>query len=572
MRRWLLVLAPALLTLLLGGGAARADTPTAQTFGIQPASATEPDSRGTFSYSVTPGALVKDHVAVWNYGDQPLTLRLYPADAFNTDSGGYDVLPEGKPSTQAGSWVRTAADSLTLPARSRQIVPFTLAVPATASPGDHAAGIVVSLRRESKDAKGNAVTVDQRVGARVQIRVSGALHAELKVLDARAVYHPSLNPLDSGRTTVSYSVRNTGNVRLGGRQAVRVSNLLGSIATGAAPADLQELLPGNTVSYHFDVSGSYPVLWSTAGITVDPLAVGADKDPQLSSTVAKQGFASIPWALLVVLLPFALIGYALRQRRHNRLTGIPALPAPVVAGALLAAALLLGQLPLAPHASAAEAGTLASPADTGTLAFDYETGHDDDAIDVLTSGLCPAAGDYLAVRITGAGFPAEGAPLTGTVAAAAYRRAANGGYVLPLANTLRVVANRSGAGPLHGAYTVTASCRAKVAPTSLRDFTGVLNFGTPTSWQAVTVAPPGVIQEAAADPQTGTAPTAGQTGAAPAGAAPGVRRTAAVRTASSGTPVGSWLVMGAGVLLLGWIGVPYARRRLAGRGAGEDVK
>lgn len=143
MRRWLLALVPVLMLLLLpvaraaygAQESAPAEGPQAQTFGIQPAGATEPDSRGTFSYAATPGAVVKDHVAVWNYSDQPLTLRLYPADAFNTDSGGYDVLPEGRPSGAAGTWLKAAADSLTLPARSRQIVPFTLAVPADATPG-----------------------------------------------------------------------------------------------------------------------------------------------------------------------------------------------------------------------------------------------------------------------------------------------------------------------------------------------------------------------------------------------------------------------------------------------------
>jgi len=562
MRRWLLVLAPALLVLLLGGGPAHADdrpagsppaqtadNQPAQTFGIQPASATEPDSRGTFSYAATPGAVVKDHVAVWNYSDQPLTLRLYPADAFNTDSGGYDVLPEGRPSTQAGSWLKAAADSLTLPARSRQIVPFTLAVPAAASPGDHAAGIVASLRRESKDAKGNAVTVDQRVGARLHVRVSGELRAELRVENARAVYHPSLNPLAAGHTTISYSVRNTGNVRLGGRQAVRVSNLLGSIATGSAPADLQELLPGNAVTYRLDVAGAYPTLWATAGITIDPLAIGGDRDPKLSSSVSKQRFASIPWALLAALLPPALLGGRWWQRRRR--PAPPALPAPVAVGALLVAGLLLVQLPLAPEASAA---------DTGTLAFDYATGHDDDAIDLLTSGQCPdPAADYLAVRITGSGFPAEGAPLTGTVAASVYRSASNGGYVLPLSNTLRVVATRSGSGPLHGAYTITASCRGKVNPASRRDFTGVLTFTTGNTWQAVTVAPEDVLHGAGADPVA----VASTPQAAPK---------AAADPKSQGTPVASWVAVGAGALLLGWIGLPYARRLRAGRDRGEAAE
>ncbi len=188
----------------------------------------------------------------------------------------------------------------------------------------------------------------------------------------------------------------------------------------------------------------------------------------------------------------------------------------------------------------------------GTLSFDYPTGHDDDPVDLLTSGLCPhPAADYLTVRINGAGFPAEGAPLNGTAAASIYRVAGNGGYVLPLATTLRTVATGHGVTELHGAYTLTASCRGRVNPTSVQDFTGVLTFTAPTTWQAATVAPEGLIHAANSDP-------AGPV-AAPAKAAPVAARPAP----APGTPFAAWLAMGLGVLLLGWIGVPYLRRRQA---------
>ncbi|MER5864506.1 hypothetical protein [Kitasatospora sp. NPDC002040] len=567
MRRWFLVFCLAAVALLPTAGSAYADDPpaapaagqtppAAQTFGIQPSSATEPDSRGTFSYAATPGALVKDHVAVWNYSEQPLTVRLYPADAFNTDSGGYDVLPDGKPSTRAGSWIRTAVDSLTLPGRSRQIVPFTLAIPANAAPGDHAAGIVVAVRAESKDAKGNAVTVDQRVGSRVNIRVSGDLKAELKVENAKAVYHPSANPLDTGRTTVSYTVRNTGNVRLGGKQAVRITNVFGSIATGNAPADLQELLPGNAVNYRFDVSGVYPTLWGTAGITIDPLPVAGDKDPKLVSDVSKHRFALIPWTTLAVLLVVLLLvgRWWLARRRRRPLPGgaaKPPVPAAPVAAAALLVALVLCQLPYAPPASAAEP--------VGTLSFDYPKGHDDDAIDLLSSGPCPDPANYLTVRITGAGFPAEGAPLTGTVAASVYRAAPNGGFVLPLANTLKVVATQAGSGPLKGDYTITASCRHKVKPASVKDFTAVLTFTDPTTWTTASVAPAGMLhQAAAADP-------------VPPQASGRAKTAAAASAADSGLPLYAWIAATAGLLLAAWLTVPYVRRVRAHRARAEEA-
>ncbi|WP_344441098.1 WxL protein peptidoglycan domain-containing protein [Kitasatospora nipponensis] len=584
-----------------GGTPAQPQQPgSAQTFGIQPATDGQPDTRGAFTYSATPGATLKDQVAVANYSDQPLTLQLYAADAFNTDTGGYDVLAAGKPSSQAGSWLRTGTDQLTLPAHSQQVFPFTLAVPADASPGDHPAGIVVALRRDTKDAKGNTVTVDQRVGARVNLRVSGDLRADLRVEDVRTVYHPSVNPIDSGHTTISYTVRNAGNVRLAGRQAVRVTNAFGTLATSAGSPDLQELLPGNTVRYHLEVSGAYPTLWSTAGITVDPLAVAGDRDPKLSSSTEKHRFASIPWALLAVLVPaLALAEFAPRRRRPAPGGGgvgaapgadpdaapgagagvapaAGAAPAAVVTGGAALALLLLALTAAglaggpravadapaaspaasAPAASAPAAPVVAVPGLPGTLAFDYPTGHDDDPVDLLTSGPCPhPTVDYLTVRITGAGFPAEGAPLNGTAAASIYHVAANGGYVLPLATTLRTVATGHGVTELHGPYTLTASCRGRVNPASVLDFTGVLNFDTPTTWQTASVAPDGVIHAANAEPAPGPAAALRS---APVAARP---------APASGTPTAAWVAMGLGALLLGWIGLPHLRGRRRGAGA-----
>ncbi|MFC1430897.1 hypothetical protein ACEZDB_09525 [Streptacidiphilus sp. N1-3] len=292
-----------------------------QTFGIQPASATAPDSRSAYTYIGTPGAQVKDHVAVWNYGDQPLSLTLYAADAFNTDTGGYDVLPAGKPSTDVGAWVHLATATVTLPPRSRQIVPFTLAIPADAGPGDHSGGIVLALRRQTVDAKGNAVAVDQRVGARIHLRVPGALRPALTIESVRTTYRGTLNPISDGSATTSYTVRNTGNIRLGGRQAVRVRNALGNVVTAKGPAALTELLPGNSATYTVTVGGVFPALWQTASITIDPLALPGDIDPALPSATRSVQYPTIPWTLLAILLVLLLAGGARFRRARRRRRG-----------------------------------------------------------------------------------------------------------------------------------------------------------------------------------------------------------------------------------------------------------
>nr|WP_107907961.1 DUF916 domain-containing protein [Streptomyces chartreusis] len=140
-RRIAAVLAACLLAVLPAADASAAapadggqGSPGRTTFGVQPSAVKKPDARPNFSYGATPGALVKDHIAVFNYGRKPLTLRVYAQDAFTTDDGGFDLFAARHRPADVGSWIKLRKSEVKVPARSRVIVPFTLTVPAKATP------------------------------------------------------------------------------------------------------------------------------------------------------------------------------------------------------------------------------------------------------------------------------------------------------------------------------------------------------------------------------------------------------------------------------------------------------
>src|SRR5262249_8376221 len=137
------------------------------TFGIRPSGANGPDNRPVFTYGATPGAAVTGPTQVSNASEGPLPLRVYASDAFNPRAGGFDLLAAGKKPVDVGAWVKVDQENVTVPGRGRSIVPFTLTIPANATPGDHAGGIVASLTTLQTNAKGDKVSVDQRVGARI---------------------------------------------------------------------------------------------------------------------------------------------------------------------------------------------------------------------------------------------------------------------------------------------------------------------------------------------------------------------------------------------------------------------
>ncbi|MDI1465853.1 DUF916 domain-containing protein [Catellatospora sp. KI3] len=294
------------------------------TFGIQPGSPTGPDSRAQFLYSATKGAVVKDQVLVTNYGTAPLTLNVYASDAFNTAEGGFDLLAAARQPVDVGAWLKLNATAVTIPARGRTVLPFTLTLPANVTPGDHVGGIVASLTTTQTDAGGNKVAVEQRVGVRVYLRVAGLLRATLSVDYLHGEFQPA-GATRGGIAHITYTVRNTGNVRLTGHQQLSVGSPLWADITVPSLPDLPELLPGATLQRTVAVADAPPVGWLDATLRVDPQAVGTDLNPPTVSVVRHTTFWAFTWVtwvgLALVLLVLVICGlaifFAVRRRRRE---------------------------------------------------------------------------------------------------------------------------------------------------------------------------------------------------------------------------------------------------------------
>ncbi|AEB44439.1 WxL protein peptidoglycan domain-containing protein [Micromonospora maris] len=293
--------------------------PSAVTWGVAPSSAKGPNGRPTFAYKLDPGATLTDYVAVTNHSPRPLTLNLYASDAFTTAQGGFDLLAGGQQPTDVGAWVRLTQGRVTIPSMSRLNVPFTLTVPDNATPGDHAGGIVASLAATTADAQGNQVAVDHRVGARIYLRVTGELQPALTVEELRVQHSGSLNPLGGGTLTATFTVRNTGNVRLTGRPTLGVAGPFGLGRRSIDAADLPEILPGGGLTTTVRMTGVPPLFRLTASGAVTPAAVGDQVlDPPPAVATARTSIWAVPWPQLVLLALLALVGFAVIAARRRR--------------------------------------------------------------------------------------------------------------------------------------------------------------------------------------------------------------------------------------------------------------
>jgi hypothetical protein len=285
-------------------------------WGVQPARADGPDSRAWFTYSLAPGAVVEDVVAVSNPGDQPITLRIYASDAITTATGAFDLLAAGEEPTDVGSWISLAADEISLDPGQTADIPFTLTVPGNASPGDHAGGIVASMTVEGEQ-DGSAVLVDRRVGSRVYLRVDGPLQPALVVEDLSAAFDGG--SATSGRVTLRYTVRNTGNVRLPAAQRVQIEGPFGTGVVDRELDELPEILPGSALGQEVVVDDVTALGRLSASVVVLPAEVpGASTGPSsASATVWALTTAQVVFGLVLLVVLAALSWWVGRRRRRR---------------------------------------------------------------------------------------------------------------------------------------------------------------------------------------------------------------------------------------------------------------
>jgi hypothetical protein len=295
------------------------------TFGLGPSTKGKLDRRSSYNLLAARGGVITDEVAVINLSTIPLTLNLYAADAVNGTDGSLGIQPSSAEPTGSATWVTlktpTGQGYVVVPPRSRVYVPFTVRIPADAEVGDHLAGIVASTvaAGQAPGDRATDVELEQRLALRLGTRVAGQLAPGLTVENVSASYAGSLNPFGAGSATVTYTVRNTGNVRLAGTQEVRVDGGFGFTAASTPLEDLPLLLPGGSATLTVPVEGVQALGLMSAVVTVVPLGAAGDANTEAEPATGRTSFWAMPWLLVALLLAVVvLLGWWWRRRRALR--------------------------------------------------------------------------------------------------------------------------------------------------------------------------------------------------------------------------------------------------------------
>jgi hypothetical protein len=295
------------------------------TWGIQPSTAKGPTGKPAFVYdNVTPGSTLRGYVGVTNYSKVPATFAVYPADAVNTVTGGFDVLDQGQKSVGVGAWTTLARSTITIPAGLEDNIPFTLRVPADTTPGDHYGGIVAQLSTVATNAKGDKFKFQRRVGVRIYLRVVGPLHPSLTIEHLTLSYDGTANPFAAGKATVHYTVANTGNMALAASQVVTITSIFGSLAS-AHLAPVANLVPGQSQEVTATLDGVPPAGPIDANVVLVPaVPKGTTTQPhpkvpgRLGVVRQSTGTWAWPWFQLILFVLLLVLLWLWRRWRKRR--------------------------------------------------------------------------------------------------------------------------------------------------------------------------------------------------------------------------------------------------------------
>lgn len=287
--RLLLMLIAALGGLALSSTHAHAAETT--NYGIRPA-----QSADHFQLELAPGAAALDTAIVSNRSGKEMTFKVYAADALTTDQGGFALRARDEPQSGVGQWVKLPVDTVTISAGAQQEVPFRLSLPADASPGDYAGGLILEAppREGTPGEVANQTAVQlnvvERVGVRLYLKVSGTARAELttgrlSTTDENGAIGFTLPITNTGNVILKPAVAGTVRARVGGNHEVTFRQV-------------ESLLPGQTATVRGTWQDPPNVLWGSLEAVVQH---------EGGTAGAQADLRRVPWIPAVIIAVTSLL-------------------------------------------------------------------------------------------------------------------------------------------------------------------------------------------------------------------------------------------------------------------------
>ncbi|MEZ4087401.1 MAG: LysM peptidoglycan-binding domain-containing protein [Candidatus Gracilibacteria bacterium] len=273
-----------------------------------------PPHERQFNFEVQPGESIESSIIVRNLGRDDITVATYSADGTNSSQGTFALTSKSHEQKFLGTWVTFESPQTTIKAQDEVVIPFTLTIPANATPGNYGGGIAVEassaeLKGDDELSQAGAVSTSARIYIRTFVSVPGEA-----INDYSWEKFTFNGKSDNNRSQFHFSFKNNGNSIAIVEPKITLS--------GIPPLEKSELTlpqitlqPGtelNDIELRWDDQPSFGYYMATASVTFSEFDIARDEKINSTTQVRQIGINLTPWYITVILLGvlIILIGWA----------------------------------------------------------------------------------------------------------------------------------------------------------------------------------------------------------------------------------------------------------------------
>lgn len=201
---------------------------------------------GVIEDKADPGSTFNFTLDVTNIAGTEKTFYLEAQDIKGFDISGVPIFSEENEPTEyeMSTWVSLPQESITLKADETRAIPFTVTVPASATPGSHFGGVFFTTQPPKTRTTGAAVGI--KVGSVISLRISGDVIDDVRMRE----FSTSQFIYSQPNVTFLTKVENTGNALARPHGFIEVTDMSGKkVATVNVNETGAPAFPGMTREY-----------------------------------------------------------------------------------------------------------------------------------------------------------------------------------------------------------------------------------------------------------------------------------------------------------------------------------
>lgn len=229
--------------------------------------------------------------------------------AAGTSSGSPEFIPYETDHSGLPEWISFPVKTVTVPARTKVDVPFTITIPSATESGSHFAAITVSTT-PSEVVASNGASIEAKTAVLLFLTVSGETVEKLALLD---FVTPDGPVMATHGVSYSFRLQNQGNVVVKPTASIAVTDIFGrTVFVKDANSESGRVLPASTRTFSGELVAVPDGFVETIKQQLAYLAIG----PMTATLTVEYGvdvqtmsirYWSVPWQLLVCFVGASLI-------------------------------------------------------------------------------------------------------------------------------------------------------------------------------------------------------------------------------------------------------------------------